>query len=99
MKNLKKKVISIWQLEDCDGNYQGFVNIEDAFEAATEMIKTCNADLEDKAQMYEDLARSFIDREKWGSKGFFVDEFFWCYPIDLMLDEYEETTEKEDGGE
>ena len=90
MKEPKQKVVPIWNLEDCDCNHKCFANIVDAFEEAIKMVKECNAELEDKIEMIVDLARSFIERQKNGYGGFYIDEFLWCYQVDFNTGEYEQ---------
>ena len=57
------------------------------------MVKECNAEPEDRVEMITDLARSFIERQKNGIGGFYIDEFLWCYQVDFNTGEYEQEEE------
>ena len=70
----------IWLLEDSEGNYEAFLNIEDARDFAYKKLLDWhyNPNSEDDKEIFDELENSYKD-EKYA--GFWIDELLWCYEI------------------
>ena len=80
--------MKVFLVEDCDCEYRVFVHFEDALKYAIQQIEESNNDSETKMEMYKELVMSVANRDAsvWG-QGFSIDEFLWCWRIDLFAGE------------
>lgn len=80
--------MKVFLVEDCDYEYRVFVHFEDALKYAIKQIEESKNDSETKMEMYKELVISVANRDvpMWG-QGFSIDEFLWCWRIDLFAGE------------
>lgn len=80
--------MKVFLVEDCDCEYRTFVHFEDALKYAIKQIEESKNDSETKMEMYKELVMSVANRDAslWG-QGFTIDEFLWCWSIDLFAGE------------
>ena len=76
--------MKVFLVEDCDCEYRVFVHFEDALKYAIQQIEESKNDTETKMEMYKELVMSVASG--WG-QGFSIDEFLWCWRIDLFAGE------------
>lgn len=80
--------MKVFLVEDYDCEYRTFVHFEDALKYAIKQIEESNNEKDEKLEMFKELIMSVANREadKWG-QGFSIDEFLWCWQIDLFAGE------------
>ena len=80
--------MKVFLVEYCGCEYRAFVHFEDALKYAIQQIEESKNDTETKMEMYKELVLSVANRDvsSWG-QGFSIDEFLWCWRIDLFAGE------------
>lgn len=80
--------MKVFLVEDYDCEYRTFVHFEDALKYAIKQIEESNNEKDAKLEMFKELVMSVAERDvnKWG-QGFTIEEFLWCWQIDLFAGE------------
>jgi len=79
--------MKVFLVEDCDCEYRVFIHFEDTLKYAIKQIEESKNDTETKMEMYKELVMSVANRDVSLGQGFSIDEFLWCWSIDLFAGE------------